>query len=331
MNKKDLIAHIKGLGGKANTEIFSVPLGALKILPEFNLRIDYDLEPLVTYIKSNGAKFPPLKLQLIDDELYIDEGHRRYMACIEAGLDLDATRLMCYVDTDVVTTSPAQRIANQISSNSGKRYNNIELMLVCKELAEKYNWESKDIFLRLGISQSKYSNLKKLFGASKKLILALSSAKLTYSELVDAIREGVTEEQLFEYIRQKDEYEESLTNPEPVTDTAIVVSDAVNLSDMPADLQRIITESDTEVIDAVLMDDGNYYKPITEPAPAEPNKPNKPNKPKPPGSKPDFKYMCERIVAYDTEEVADHIVIRIPVADYHTIMADLEKSSKKKN
>ena len=332
-NKKEVISHIRSLGAKSTSEIFAIPLGALNVLPEFNLRIDYDLEPLVEYINNNGVQFPPLKLQLVGDELYIDEGHRRYFACIQAGLPLDTTKLNCYVDSNVEAgvRNDAMRIANQITSNNGKKYSNIELMLVCRELSEKYNWDSKDIYTRLNISQSKFSNLKKLFGLSKKLIIAISESAINYSEIIDALRVGSTEDEIFQYIRDKIAYESSLETHEDPEDTIDDVNESTTVTpsttdlsdtDIPKDLAHIINQSESEE---------DHYKPQVDKL-EKTQKPKKesPKAPVAPGKKIDFKNMCERLVSYDTDQDTEYVTIKIPVEDYNTIIDDIDKSNKKR-
>jgi hypothetical protein len=325
MTKTALIKHIKERQGKDKAAIFSLPLGEIKIYPGFNHRIDYDLQPLVDFIKANGVKFPPIKLQLIDGELYVDEGHRRTMASIEAGMDLNTTRLDCYVDlTDNSERSQAERIANQVSSNNGKKYSNIELMLVCRDLKEKYKWESVDIYTRLGISQPLYSNLSKMFGLSKKLLLAIEESKIKYTEILDALRSGASEDDIFTHIHDTVAYQKSLLEPE-VVDSDDEVTNIVKYEggESIGDYEELNSDDTTNI-------EGRYEQMVR----TEPNKEPKPKKvakPAPKWKKPDYKLMCHNIVnLYEIDQKDDMVTISIPVEDWQTIMADVEKGYKSK-
>lgn len=335
MNKKDLIAHIKSRQGIDKATIFTLPLGEIKILPGFNRRIDYNLEPLIQYIKDNGVKFPPLKLQIVDGELYIDQGHRRTMASIEAGMDLKTTRIECYVDnTENTERNLAERIADQISSNQGEKYSNIELMLVCRDLNEKYNWTSQEIYKRVGISQSKYSNLSKMFGLSNKLIVAINESKVNYSEIVDALRLNRTEEEIFELVRARIKYEvDLLAYKEGVeSDKSADVESSTSidtLSDVSDDEHIELVDEDDNIdltphyVDNVQKQ--NLSKPNTYPPKRD--KPTKPNLGK---SKVDYKDICDKLVNFYTiDQHEDFITITIPVMDWDRIAQDIEKGMKK--
>lgn len=324
MNKKELTAHIKSIQGKGKNEIFSLPLGEIKILPGYNRRIDYDLRPLIDHIKANGCKFPPLKLQIVDGDLYVDQGHRRTMASIEAGCDLATTRLDCYVDaTENTERNFAERIADQISSNQGKSYTNMELMLVCRDLKEKYNWEAKEIYTRFGISQSKYSNLSKMFGLSNKLILAIDESKVNYTEIVDALRMKCTEAEIFEDIRAKIKYREELEafkseNPDIIKEDVAIV-------------EQVIDGEHIENTDLTNLD-GRYVPIVTDAPQIAPSivalKPPTPPK-EPKWKKPDYRRLAENIVnLYEIDQQTDYVTIKIPVEDWQTIMSDIEGGKK---
>lgn len=329
MNKKELLAHIKSINGKGKNEIFSLPLGELKILPGFNRRIDYDLEPLIEYIKVNGVKFPPLKLQIVDGELWVDQGHRRTLASIEAGCDLETTRLDCYVDsTENTERNFADRLADQISSNQGKAYTNMELMLICRELKEKYNWEPKEIYTRLNISQSKYSNLSQLFKFSNKLIIAIDDSKVKYSEILEAVRMGYTEAEIFEEIRAKIKYREELESYEAAKSSPVISAELSTLA-----ITESVVEgehiSDVPFYDDINSDSGRFVPMVAE-VPKLPAPPTPPKPPKAAWKKPDYSKILHSIVnLYEIEESGDYMAIKIPVEDWNTIMQELETGKKK--
>ena len=109
---------LKDLGAQEYSKIFLIPLGKLQVLPEFNCRMDYgNLVELGTDIKNNGL-LVPLRLMIIDGVHYVEDGHRRYFAMLAAELGNDFM-VSCYIGEQ---TSIEDKVASQISTNSGKKF-----------------------------------------------------------------------------------------------------------------------------------------------------------------------------------------------------------------
>jgi predicted transcriptional regulator len=218
-------------------EFFAVKLETLKILPNFNKRIDYDLESLKEYINLNGIKFPPLRLMYVDGEMYIDEGHRRYAACVELGLPGD-TPIPVYIGE---ASSPVERLSRQITSNSGKNYDFVERVAVVKELIQQYHLDQTEVAKLIGKSQGAVSAMTKFFVYSNLLMSAITKGDIKYTRVQDFQKKGLNENQILAIIaKEKHNDDDSELIDEPISDDSVVVEptdDSVVIDEPTDDLK----------------------------------------------------------------------------------------------
>lgn len=194
-------------------EIFAVRLDSLKIDPDFNKRINYDLEDLKTFIKENGIVFPALRLMYVDGEMYIDEGHRRHKACIELDLPGD-TPIPVYIGA---ASSPTERLARQVTSNSGKNYTSIEKVAVAKVLMQQYNLDQTQVAKMFGTSQGAISNMTKFFSYSQLMFAAIDANDIKYSRVLELNKKGYSESDILAIVardKQMPEIEQAEELPE---------------------------------------------------------------------------------------------------------------------
>jgi hypothetical protein len=214
-------AYIKSeYAAKKVGEIFSVPLGSLKVYPDFNLRTSYKLESFVQFIKDNGASFPPIRLMWVDNELFIDEGHRRHAACIEAGLAAD-TPISVYIGED---QSPEERLSRQISSNNGEKYSFMDMVAVVKQLIQKYHKKQIGVATMIGVSQPEVSAMAKFFGYSNLLFAAIERDDIKYTRVLHLQKQGLNEAQILTLIAESKKPVDDTTENTAVIDTPVVVA-----------------------------------------------------------------------------------------------------------
>jgi predicted transcriptional regulator len=214
-------AYLKSIcTAKKIGEFFFVPLSSLKILPGFNERINYNLDDLKLFISQNGAAaLPPLKLMWVDNDLYVEEGHRRHKACIELNLPDDA-QIKVFIGEP---STPAERLARQISSNSGEKYNFIECVAVVKKLIQNEGENQATVAKMIGRTQPAVSQMTKFFGYSRLLMVAINKNEIKYTRVLELQKNGLNEAEILEVVKQsKHAPTASVELTEPVEPTASV-------------------------------------------------------------------------------------------------------------
>jgi ParB/RepB/Spo0J family partition protein len=230
-------------GGKKIGEMFAVPLASLKVYPGFNKRINYDLDDLKEFIKQNGISFPALRLMHIDGELYIDEGHRRQMACVELDLPGD-TPIPVYIGE---SSSPEERLARQVTSNAGKNYTFIEMVAVAKELIQKHHNDQNTVSKLIGKSQGAVSNMTKFFGYSQLMFTAINEGDIKYTRVLELQRKGLNESAILEIIARE----------KHTTSTQQLLTDS---NDDITDSELLLSDDDSELDDVVVVQENDVIK-----------------------------------------------------------------------
>ena len=180
---------VKELSVKSGT-IYYIKLESIKIEEGWNIREDYgDIQSFAEYILANGINFPPLVGYVENEAFVVVEGHRRRLAALKAlemGADM-SQGLPCRIAPK--SSSPEERIAQQISSNEGKNYTPLEKALVCKKLAS-FNWESKKISQATGINLPQvYNYLNYIAPQSENVIQLIRKKEVSISTVIDVAKE----------------------------------------------------------------------------------------------------------------------------------------------
>ena len=180
---------VKDLSVKSGT-IYYIKLENIQIEQGWNIREDYgDIQSFAEYILTNGVNFPPLVGYVENEAFIVVEGHRRRLAALKAlemGADM-SQGLPCRIAPK--SSSPEERIAQQISSNEGKNYTPLEKALVCKKLAS-FNWESKKISQATGINLPQvYNYLNYISPQSENVIQLIRKKEVSISTVIDVAKE----------------------------------------------------------------------------------------------------------------------------------------------
>jgi hypothetical protein len=193
-------AYLKSItDAKKIGEFFTIPLSALEIYPNFNKRTDYKLDELKLFIEQNSVSaLPAIKLMYIDGKLYVEEGHRRQKACVELDLPPE-TPIKVFIGEP---SSSAERLARQISSNSGEKYNFVEMVAVVKELIQKEGMTQTQVAKMIGKTQGSVSQMSLFFNYSNLLLLEIQHGSIKYTRVMELQKSGYTEEQILEVIKK---------------------------------------------------------------------------------------------------------------------------------
>ena len=175
--------------GITRKEIIAVEVEILATEQGLNIREDLgDLNELAASIAANGIRIPlVVKADRVDGKVIIVDGHRRFKAIQVANRSLGAAikRVPCMVEGKGIT--PADRLASQFITNSGKPLTTLEEAKGIKQLVD-WGWSMKEVATKLGKSDQWVSNRLALHSAPKEVKDAVAKGEMTTSAGVQIAR-----------------------------------------------------------------------------------------------------------------------------------------------
>lgn len=197
-----------------------------------NIRVDYgeqdaSFQELVDSIRENGVKVPirGYRNKDVEGEWFSIDGHRRLAACNKLITDEGLSIKVRVIVVDARKITDEEIIFDMISTNQGKPLSPIEMAEAVRRL-EELGVEVKDIAKRFGKSLDLVKNLSYFAKAPKRLRDLVSSNKVSYSLVIQTLREC------------KD-YNEAVTK----------IESALNVSKQQAKKKSFDPEVDTEDLD----------------------------------------------------------------------------------
>lgn len=178
-------------------ELWQVPIGQLRRIPDFNVRIEtaaykehrnglrqsiiangfYKDKPLAGYVAKEGD----------EQVIYVTDGYTR-LGAVEDAIEFDNLK----IETLPVIVKPAgttteDLIVGLVQSNSGRSLTAYEKALVAARL-KKLGWEDAKIAESLSFTTRYVADLLTLAGAPAKVRLAVINEKISPAEAVKAIK-----------------------------------------------------------------------------------------------------------------------------------------------
>lgn len=161
--------------GASSSDLWKVPADSIKILPDFNVRVDTEdlqahIEWLKDSIRAEGLKDPLIgyvRREGDADVVYVTDGHCRLTAIrqlIAEGVQIDRVP-MTIMDRSV---SEEDLVAGLLLFNSGKSLTPYETGIVFKRL-KGYGWDEKKIAKQFGKTTTYVSQLLTLMGAPREI------------------------------------------------------------------------------------------------------------------------------------------------------------------
>lgn len=197
-----------------------------------NIRVDYgeqdaSFQELVNSIRENGVKVPirGYRNKDVEGEWFSIDGHRRLAACNKLITDEGLSIKVRVIVVDARKITDEEIIFDMISTNQGKPLSPIEMAEAVRRL-EELGVEVKDIAKRFGKSLDLVKNLSYFAKAPKRLRDLVSSNKVSYSLVIQTLREC------------KD-YNDAVTK----------IESALNVSKQQAKKKSFDPETDTEDLD----------------------------------------------------------------------------------
>lgn len=129
----------------------------------------------------------PITVRIYEDELWLVDGEvrlRATMLAIEEGADIKTIPAIA----EEKNRGEADRIVDQITRNTGKRFEPIELGRMCKRL-EDYGWKQKDIADRLAMSPANVSHVIALLGMPEPVQAAVRDGTIAAATALSLVRE----------------------------------------------------------------------------------------------------------------------------------------------
>lgn len=187
---------IKGAGG--SSDLWKVPVDAIKVLPGFNVRLpgedlEKHLEFLTESILEDGFyQTRPLSALALEVNgemgLYVYDGHCRLEAAKRAVAKGATVELLPVVVTDGRGVDLDDLNVQVFRLNQGKQLAPFELGLLCKRL-HKNGHSDESIAKRMGIKAQYVDGLLRLVSAPKPLVDAVLTDEMSASEAIKMIRQ----------------------------------------------------------------------------------------------------------------------------------------------
>lgn len=180
----------------SSRDLWSVDISAIRILPDFNVRIhdrewETHIRALANSMKVEGYyQDKPMAGYVAKDGdaqvIYITDGHCRYNAVLLANSE-GAEILRVPVVIGAQSTSIEDLTVALFKSNSGKPLTPYEIGIVCKRLTN-YGWSVEDISKRLDITELYVDNLLRLVGSPKPIRDMVTSGQVSAALAIHVLR-----------------------------------------------------------------------------------------------------------------------------------------------
>lgn len=191
---------IKGAMKAANAssrDLWIVQRNAIRVIENFNVRVHNQaltdhIRGLANSMKLEGFKPEHPLAGFVSNEggelvIYLTDGHNRLEAFdIAVSEGAEMTELPMVVSSK--SRSMEDITVGLVTSNSGKPLDTLEKAFVCKRLTQ-FNWDSKRIAERLGISTSTYvDDLLLLAGAPSDVVMMVVNAQVAAATAIDMLK-----------------------------------------------------------------------------------------------------------------------------------------------
>ena len=143
---------------KKNSAIYKeISLDDIKVMDGFNQRVDFgDIDELAAQIKEQGlleaiSVVPTINPETGREEYLLTNGERRYRALLK--LKADGEDVSAIKANILPALSDDDLYVQQLMRNEGKKFNDVELGLVCKRLLEMKNDDGTPRFNRADVAK----------------------------------------------------------------------------------------------------------------------------------------------------------------------------------
>lgn len=214
------MARLKDLAAGVS-DLFKIDPRIIKVMPGFNVRHENaDLAEHVASLKQSieavGVK-TPLKVRLVNDEIFVVDGHCRLKAIMELiGDGVEIETVPCVPEGKYSTD--AERDLELLTSNSGKPLTPLEKADVFKRLLS-HGWDRSQIAKKAGLSEKQVSNMLDLSVAPTEVREMISSGAVSATTAMRTIQsEGADKaaETLKEAVKEAKENGKSKVTPKAV-------------------------------------------------------------------------------------------------------------------
>ncbi|MQT57989.1 hypothetical protein GHO41_11615 [Pseudomonas sp. FSL R10-0399] len=218
---------IKGAGG--SSDLWKVPVSAIKVLPGFNVRLPSpELEEHIDYLTGSILEegfnhTRPLAALVLEIDgvlgIYVYDGHCRLEGTKRAIIKGSTIQTLPVVVTDGKRVNLDDLYVMVHNLNKGKELAPFEIGLLCKR-QWKNGIDEKTIARRMNIKPQYVEGLLRLVSAPKGLVDAVISNELSASEGIKMLRahgngKVVAELELMRKRAVAEQQSKALSNPEP--------------------------------------------------------------------------------------------------------------------
>lgn len=189
------------------SDMFKLNPFLIRVVPGFNSRDfslpenDEHVDDLARSIAANGLK-KPLEVRFAEDgQPDLVDGECRLRAIIRAINLYGVTEL----ESVPVTLAPkgqndAELLASQFTSNSGKRFNELEAAQGIRRLLA-FDWTEKRIAERTGLSPAKIARLIRVLEMPEEIVGMVREGQVAVTQALETIREESTSERAVAALR----------------------------------------------------------------------------------------------------------------------------------
>lgn len=214
------MARLKDLAAGVS-DLFKIDPRIIKVTPGFNVRHENDdlaehVASLKQSIEALGVK-TPLKVRLVNDEIFVVDGHCRLKAIMELiGDGVEIETVPCVPEGKYSTD--AERDLELLTSNSGKPLTPLEKADVFKRLLS-HGWDRSQIARKAGLGEKQVSNMLDLSVAPTEVREMISSGAVSATTAMRTIQaEGADQaaETLKEAVKEAKENGKSKVTPKAI-------------------------------------------------------------------------------------------------------------------
>jgi len=180
----------------SSRDLWSVEVSALRILPDFNVRLhdtawETHIRALANSMKVEGFYQDKPLAGFVAKEgesqvIYVTDGHCRYNAVMLANRE-GAEIIRVPVVVSAQGTSLEDLTVSLFKSNTGKPLTPYETGIVCKRLS-RYGWSIEQISDRLDLTEFYVDGLLRLVGAPAEIRELVTSGQVSASMAIQALR-----------------------------------------------------------------------------------------------------------------------------------------------
>lgn len=177
-------------------DLWQVPIGNIRVLPEFNVRVRDDayfahLRSIANSIKTEGFyQHKPLEGFVANEDgeniIYLTGGHTRFEATGIANSEGSEIHTLPII-VSPPGTSKEDLVVALVKGNEGKPLTPYETAIVCKRLVN-YGWDIPMVANRLDMTEAYVDGLLLLIGAPMEIRDMVQAGQLAASTAIQALR-----------------------------------------------------------------------------------------------------------------------------------------------